>query len=255
MSCLLGVVAARRTTVARALGVELERFVKQSVMCPDGWGAAYVNTAGELVVAKEPFRADGSGRLEALAAYQTTDAAILHLRHAAPADGPELGSTHPFSDGRTALAHHGEFTPASAIDASLGLRALATLEGRTDSERYYRLVCDRMRAGFEPAEALISAAATIRASAESFASLDSLLLCGDALYAYADHHPDAPQLYRYGIDCFDLRYRVAHDRVLVGSTGPRYSLPLSERLEPRHVLRIDRGDLRVTVVGERGRAL
>jgi predicted glutamine amidotransferase len=247
MCRLLGVVSARRTSLARTLGRELDRFVKLACDHPDGWGVAYASAIDELVVAKEPGRPDGSELFSLLTSCQATDAAIMHLRMASPGSAIALGNTHPFSDGRTAFAHNGAFAPTTAIDSVLEPAILATMEGATDSERFYQLVRGLLAAGAEPAEALISAAATIRASAKSFESLNSMLLTTDSLYTFADHNPESEVLGRRGPDFFDLRYRVDQHRVLIGSTGWPRAARRWRRLEPRQVLRIDRRDLRVTV--------
>jgi predicted glutamine amidotransferase len=251
MCRLLGVVSARPTSISRALGAELEHFVKASMNRPDGWGAAYVSTSGSLVVVKQPKSVINSSSFNSLVSIQRTDAVILNLPRAGRTGHAGPGEIQPFSDGLTALAHSGRFTPVTAIDGALDLASIATLEGRTYSERYYRLVRRLIQTGADPAEALLGAAAAVRASAESYESLNCLLLTSDALYAYADHDPEAKVLHRYGIDFFDIRFRVERNRVTVSSTSPQHMLRGSERLEPRHVLRIDRSDLRVDIVGGR----
>jgi predicted glutamine amidotransferase len=248
MCRLLGVVSSHRTVLRDLFGVELDRFVKLARDHTDGWGVAYLTAIDELALVKEPRRLDESAHFDSLIGVQFTDAAILHLRLASPGYPVELGNTHPFCDGRNAFAHNGAFSPSTVLDAGFTLAEVASLEGGTDSERYYLAVRQLIASGEDPGKALIGTAAAIRRRAASFESLNSLLLTPEALYAYADHNPDSKVLGRRGAEFFDLRFRVDPGRVVVGSTGWPQSARRWERLEPRQLLRVDRRDLRVSVI-------
>jgi predicted glutamine amidotransferase len=247
MCRMLGIVSSRRASLAELLGRELERFVELAGEHPDGWGMAYTRATDDLVLVKEPERPDRSPRFRPLVETRVTDAAILHLRLAGPRRAAVLGDTHPFCDGDSAFAHNGAFNPVHALDATLALRYLDQAEGGTDSERFHLAVRQRLDAAVEPAKALIQTAAEIRELAVGYDCLNSLLLTGDALYAYADHNPASPVLRRRGENFFDLLYRADQEKVVIGSTGWLQPTRPWTRLERGSVLRVDRHDLSITV--------
>lgn len=245
MCRLLGVVSKQPSTVSELLRDELRPFVELACDHRDGWGVAYLNALDEVVSAKEPLSPQANPRFESLVTEIATDAALLHLRLASPGSPVELGNTHPFCDGATAFAHNGAFGPISLFDGYLDPAQREDLEGSTDSELYYRAIRQRIAKGEEPDAAIASAAEFVRAKADWYASLNCLLLTPDALYAYAEHNPRSAVLARRGPNFFDLHYLAGRDRVLIGSTG--WPQPGWTRLEPRHVLRIGRRDLRITL--------
>jgi len=245
MCRLLGVVSKQRSTVAELLRDELRPFVNLARDHRDGWGVAYVNALDEVVSAKEPLSPEANSRFDALATTLATDAALLHLRMASPGSPVELGNTHPFGDGTNAFAHNGAFGPSSVLDGYLDPAQRENLEGTTDSELYYRAIRQQIAKGEDPAVAIAHAAELVRTKADWYASLNCLLLTSEALFAYVDYNPRSEVLARRGPTFFDLHYLVEKGRVLVGSTGWRQSG--WTRLEERHVLRIDRRDLRISI--------
>jgi predicted glutamine amidotransferase len=247
MCRLLGVVAQSPAPLAALLDGDLEQFLGLAADHADGWGVGYAEEAGRIVVLKEAVRADISDMLRPAVKRCVTDLALLHLRLASLNLPVTAANTHPFGDSWCAFAHNGYFTPASALDATLGADGVAAVGGDTDSERYYTAIRRRIAEGADPAVAIAGAAAAIRELAAEWASLNCLLITGEALYAYADHDPDSEVVGRRGRDFFDLSYRIEPGRVVVASQGwPQPAGPWT-RLPRRRVLEVTRRDLSVTV--------
>jgi predicted glutamine amidotransferase len=247
MCRLLGVVSSRRATVSELLADDLGPFVNLACEHPDGWGIGHVGPTDRVLMTKEAGRADRSSRFSSLVNWTMTDAALLHLRLASNDLAVTAANTHPFGNDGEAFAHNGYFAPTGAIDKDLGADLVASAGGDTDSERYYLAVRSRIEGGLSPAKALADAAARIRAAATEWVSLNCLYLTPQAMFAYADHHPDSEVIRRRGPGFFDLGYRVEPGKVVIASSGwspPGGGwIPLPER----HVLEVRRHDLRTTI--------
>jgi predicted glutamine amidotransferase len=247
MCRLLGVVSRTPDVMTRLLADDLEPFLTLACEHGDGWGIAATRATGHIDTFKEPERADVSPRFGTRLALTVTDSALLHLRMASQQFAVTAGNSHPFGDHRAALAHNGDFTPATCLDDSIGPELLATAGGDTDSERLYLAVRRRIDAGLTPAKALAEVTEEIRARATEYVSLNTLLLTPAALYAYTDHDPDSEVIRRRGPGYFGLSARRDADRVVVASTGWPQPAPSWTPLPERRVVEIGRGDLTFTV--------
>ena len=217
MCRLLGWAGRRSTTLAELLGDEdLAAFTGLSAHHGDGWGVAR-STARGVSVRKRPEAAGRSARFERWAHGRRTDLGLAHLRRATLGLSVGPANTHPFTDGRFAFAHNGSISPPVALDRLLLARSSDRRRGTTDSERYFLAVAERLDAGATPEEALRTTADAIAATA-TFTSLNCLLLTPEALYAYCRINPDGP-IEDDDPEYYTLRYRVAHDAVVVASSG------------------------------------
>jgi predicted glutamine amidotransferase len=248
MCRLLGVVAAQPASLSELLAAELEPFVELASEHKDGWGISYLNPYGQVVTAKEAVSAHQSATFRLLIEQVVTNAAILHLRMGSPGHVATMLNTHPFGGIHCAFAHNGQFTPAGALDGTLG-PGLAAARGDTDSERFYLAVRHRVAQGATPAVAIAAAAADIRDLAEGWESANCLLLTTRALYAYADHSPDSEIIKRRGPSFFDLRCLTESDRVVIASTGWPQPADRWPRIHEHRVLEIGL-DLTLTVHDE-----
>jgi predicted glutamine amidotransferase len=249
MCRLLGVVAAQPAPLSQLLTAELEPFIRLACEHPDGWGVSYVDAGNAVVTVKEPVSALASTSLDRELDRAVTSAAILHLRLADPGSAHSPANTHPFGDARCGFAHNGQFSPATALDRTLG-GDLRSARGDTDSERYYLAIRARMHAGRQPAAAIAEAATDIRELADHWESTNCLLLTPGGLFGYADHSADSRAIGRRGPDFFDMRWLAEADRVLVASTGWQERPDQWRGLAERQVLHVGR-DLTLTVHGGR----
>jgi predicted glutamine amidotransferase len=245
MCRLLGVVATQPASLSELLAAELEPFVELASEHKDGWGISYVNPYGQVVTAKEAISAHQSATFRLLIEQVVTTAAILHLRMGSPGHMATMLNTHPFGGVHCGFAHNGQFTPAGALDGTLG-DGLAAARGDTDSERFYLAVRHRIDSGTAPAAAIAEAAADIRVLADGWESANCLLLTPSALYAYADHSPGSETIKRRGPGFFDLRCLTEPHRVVIASTGWPQPADRWQRIHEHRVLEIG-FDLMLTV--------
>ncbi|BBB00317.1 hypothetical protein RVR_7326 [Actinacidiphila reveromycinica] len=247
MCRLMAAVARSPRPLDDLFAEDLDPFVSLACEHSHGWGVASITRHGTVGFVKEPERADESAWFHGLMVDRTTDAALLHLRMASPQYPVVYGNTHPFGDRRTAFVHNGDFHPAGCLDDLIGAPLLATVEGETDSERYYLAVRRRIDDGVPPPKAIAETAAAIRARCTRFASLNCMLLTPEAVFAYTSHDPYGEVIGRRGAGYFSLSYRVDPDKVLVASAGWPQDPPRWSALPEGHVLEISRGGLAVTV--------
>ena len=218
MCRLLGWTTRKPTTLVDLLGEDdLADFTALSVKHGDGWGVARSTRTGRVVVRKRADAARNSPEFTRWARGRRSDSGIAHLRWATMGLGIGPDNTHPFTNGRVAFAHNGSIRPPAALDALLSERSHRRRRGTTDSERYFLAVAQRLRDGAGPAEALRTTADEIAATTP-FTSLNCLLLTPGELYAFCRFDPDGP-LEDDDPEYYTLRYRVAHDAVVVASSG------------------------------------
>jgi len=253
MCRLLGVVAATAAPIADLVPDALARFEALSAVHGDGWGVAHVvphdQGKGELRVAKAPERASGSDDWQATVRDTVTDAALLHIRQASPGMPLVLANTHPFHADGLAFAHNGHAHPGATLDALVAEAGAPIPVGDTDSERYFSLLRAPAATGAVD-DALLATAERIAASATA-TSLNGLLLTPTTLLAIAWWH--APVIRGAGDGeterDYRLWYRVAPDRVVIASTGVAGEDADWRELPHGKVLRVERGSLRVRIIG------
>ena len=150
MCRLLGYVAPGPTTAQALLGADqVDRFARLSAVHEDGWGTSWLAGDGG---AAQRYRSATSALLdpEAYAAHTGDVAAtarIVHLRWATAGYEVDPRNSHPFVRGEVSFAHNGAISPAEGIDELLTDESRRSLDGTTDSERYFALVVQELRAG------------------------------------------------------------------------------------------------------------
>jgi predicted glutamine amidotransferase len=160
MCRLLGFVSRRPTTLRELLGEEeLAEFTELSLKHGDGWGFARA-TADGVEVTKAPDAARTSPLFASVAAGQTADLGLLHLRWATLGLGVVPENTHPFTDGRIAFAHNGSVKPPESLDPFIPADLATLRRGTTDSERYFLATLAAARDG-DPDTALERSAVRI----------------------------------------------------------------------------------------------
>lgn len=238
MCRLLGYVADRPTSVTEVLGPEgFADFTSLAAVHGDGWGMAWHDPGAEAD--DEPTRCASSPHSAALdpayadlAAQPLGSAGLVHLRWATGGLPVAAENTHPFVDGGYAFAHNGHVAPIAHLDALLSDATKAKLVGDTDSERYFRLVLQRIEEHGDEAVGVTKALETLLREFPN-ASLNALLLTPQRLFAvHINSRADSPRqalraLFesdeampaRHATEYFAMDYRVTPDAVHVISSG------------------------------------
>lgn len=193
MCRLLGFVADRRVTARGVLGEpDFGRFTSLATVHGDGWGTAGVNGTG-LRVRTSPASAAVDPGYVAATSETPTEAGLVHLRWATDGLAVAPQNSHPFTDGRLALAHNGCIAPLERLEGLLSPSGRAQLRGDTDSERYYQFVKDRIRLAGDDVSAGLVAAVDILAEEFPNASLNAMLLSESALHVvHVNSSAEAP---------------------------------------------------------------
>jgi predicted glutamine amidotransferase len=244
MCRLLALASRAPTTLMDVLGHELSSFVNLSRHHADGWGMAWRDGSDELSVAKDIGPAHSSDLLEKLSRTADSDLALLHLRLATPGLGIALENTHPFTAGAAAFAHNGAIKPFEELDSLLAVEERCQLRGTTDSERYFLAFLAALERTGSIERALPGLFERI-CGRYQYSSLNFALLTSERLYAVCAFNPD-DEVLRETPDYYTLRYRVAPDAVVVGSSG--WADGDWEALANRQVLVVERGTLATRVL-------
>lgn len=188
MCRLVGWVARTPMTLQDVLGrTAVERFTHLSCVHSDGWGAAWHDEHGDLVVTRSSLAARDDPGFDGFAQRLASTSAFVHLRLGTPGCGHGPLNTHPFADGSWALAHNGAFAPGERIDRLLG-DGVRRPVGETDSERYFLA----LRAGMARDGASVPAAVDqvldrMARVGLTASSLNAMLLGPDALHVISSH--------------------------------------------------------------------
>ena len=271
MCRLLGYCSLGSASLADLMGAQgLRDFTALSCLHGDGWGMAWYdrNEPGQAepdqrqpnrvqpVIRKSAGRADGDAEYDKLTWQPLGDLGLLHLRWATPGLAVADQNTHPFRFGEFAFAHNGAIHPQDRLGQLLPPVWEERLGGTTDSERYFLQIMRFAARDGDLIGAISAAAADIEARYEPN-SLNAILLSPDRLYAIAWHDPariPERQLRQRGYhdrpddiaSYFDLAYRSAGDAIVVASSG--WPMPGWTALPPGHILVVERGTLRTTVL-------
>jgi predicted glutamine amidotransferase len=203
----------------------LHEFIALSRENRDGWGLAWCDEDDSLRLAKAPEPAQGSADFYWLTSTVRTDSLVLHLRWATRGLGFGLEDTHPFSRDGIAFAHNGAIKPVERLEELVPAEERGTLDGTTDSERYFLAAVSALEQSRDEEEALRGLLRDIDGRCR-YTSLNCLLLTPDRLYAvcrYDPKHSDARYHLRRDPDYFKLRYRDSPESLVVASSGWRAS--------------------------------
>ncbi len=192
MCRLVGWVAATPVTLADVLGhTAVKRFTHLSHVHADGWGAAWHDEHGELVVTRSPTAAGTDPGFAEFATTRATTAGFVHLRLGTPGCGYGPLSNHPFTDGPWALAHNGAIAPGERIDALLTDDDPRRPVGETDTERYFLALRTELdRNGGSVPDAVDHVLTRMARVGLTASSLNALLLGPDALHVISSHDAD-----------------------------------------------------------------
>jgi predicted glutamine amidotransferase len=258
MCRLLGVVSASPISVLDAVGSEvLDDFLALTKVHGDGWGAAFLASAG---AEPEACVSAGSALHDTDFAVATGErrsaASLVHLRWATNGLAVQPQNSHPFVADGVAMAHNGSIKPMGPLHELLDADVAASLRGTTDSERYFGLIRQCRRDAPNLAEAVRRAVARLREIYPD-ASLNALLLGEDQLIVVHAHahsrllDEDIEEITAAELpaehleDYFALRVaRPTPETLVVGSTG--FGDLAWEPLPPECVTAIALSDLSMT---------
>ena len=241
MCRLLAFASRTPVTLADLLGpADLAEFTALSLKHADGWGFAWAEESGVRTVRL----ADPAHRCPEFARVSQehrTDLGLAHVRWATAGLPIRPENTHPFTDGRIALAHNGTVQPPQGLDALVPGDLLGRREGTTDSERYALAVMGAARRS-GPAAALGDTAATIAATLPH-TSVNAMLITDAELAAVSRYRPEA-EAAEQEPEYYHMRYRITPDAVIVASSGWGAGW---ETLGNGEMLVVQRGTLEVEV--------
>jgi glutamine amidotransferase len=138
-------------------------MTRQSRRNPDGTGLGYFDPRGVPVLDKAPAAAYRDSAFAREARHVSSTVFVSHVRFATTG-GSARENCHPFAmDGRI-FAHNGALGDRARLEARLGDAVMSRVRGQTDSERYFALLTQEIRAhggdiaaGFEAAVRWIAA--------------------------------------------------------------------------------------------------
>jgi glutamine amidotransferase len=196
---LIGFASLTSESIGDVIGEQqCDMFQDMSRLHRDGWGTMWLEDdekAGTTTVAAVRSVASGLGDVDlrsSLIAHPSR-ARVAHLRLASKGMPIRPENTHPYVAGNLGVAHNGAITPTGALRSLLTAESRAEVKGDTDSELYFALIRQTLRAGAPSlARATVEAVARIR-GLYRHASLNALLLSEDKLIAvHASRHTPIP---------------------------------------------------------------
>jgi glutamine amidotransferase len=176
-----------------ALGNDRHNLIKLSELHRDGWGMAWREEEGAVRLIRDELPAFESGTFRNSATAIASRAAIVHLRWATESMGVCIPNTHPFikdgPEGAIAFAHNGGIPRGPSLDALIDSDLLASLEGETDSERYFAALITQAR---KSNGNLVTAFANTVRDLESFSysSINALALTSTHVYVLSKHRAE-----------------------------------------------------------------
>lgn len=154
----------------------------------DGTGLGYFTATGRPVVTKQAVAAYRDPPFIRAAIDARSTAFVGHVRWASTGV-PAERNTHPFSMGGRIMAHNGSFGELAALEERLGAYRRLVV-GETDSERYFALITQEIRARGGDVSAGIVAAARWIAQNLPVWSLNTVVIAPGQLWAlrYPEQH-------------------------------------------------------------------
>jgi glutamine amidotransferase len=237
-----------------------DSLAEQSRRNPDGYGIATFDDDGRPKLQKRPAAAYEDELFAREAKNEESSTFVAHVRYASTGEHtPE--NTHPFEQHGRVFAHNGHLEGLDELEARLGSRYRALVEGDTDSERIFALITKEIdEAGGDIGAGICAAVGWIADELPVF-SLNFILATADDVWAL--RYPESHALLMLerasggptGERHLDAASSAGRIRVRSGDLAGRASvLFASERmdedeawrlLETGELVRVD-GDLNVT---------
>jgi len=156
----------------------------------DGFGVGWY-AGGDPVRYRSAAPLWSDGVFADLARATTAGAVLAAVRSATVGMPVTAAAAAPFAEGRFLFSHNGVVrgwpSSVAALAAALPVTDLLTLDAPTDAALLWALVRDRLRAGKDPADALVDVVAEVAATAPG-SRLNLLLTDGATVWATAWDH-------------------------------------------------------------------
>ena len=191
MCRLFGLTAGRRRVHATFWLLDApDSLNRQSHANPDGTGLGTYDGDGRPVVEKQPLSAYGDPAFAAEARERESTTFVAHVRLSSGTP-VNAANTHPFErDGRL-FAHNGVLGDLPRLEERLGTTR-QTLVGDTDSERWFALITDEIRAAGDVATGIVRALSWV-ADALPVVSANFILI--DEHHLWAVRYPERHELW------------------------------------------------------------
>lgn len=235
MCRLLAVLSRTPATVAQVLGEDLtEQYLELGSLHRDGWGTAWISEGGaDLAVLRGQHAGATDPNLRQALFSESAVARIVHERLAKfPPRIIRPGNVHPFVTEGMAFAHNGTLGNHNVLKWRMPIAQRSRLRGGTDSEIYFRMICNAVQRGTAISVAVLEVARTLRDRLPT-SSLNALILTSTELIVVhaSEHTPIPNNLLRRRLFVGDklprehdehyylLRMRQTKDSLSVASTG------------------------------------
>jgi glutamine amidotransferase len=198
-----------------------DSLAKQSRRDPDGTGIGYYTQDGTPAVEKQPLAAYEDQQFAQEAREICSRTFVAHVRYASGSP-VTLENTHPFEQAGRLFAHNGVIGDVPALERELG-DAMKSVQGQTDSERYFALITREIEQTGDVGEGIVSAATWLAENLPVFAI--NCVLSTEA-------------------DVWALRYPDVHElHVLQRAAGGPSAARHMEHASARGSIRVRSGDL------------
>jgi glutamine amidotransferase len=167
-----------------------DSLAQQSRREPDGTGLGFFDERGKPVVLKQPLAAYEDQAFAAEAKEVSSRTFVAHIRYASNG-AVAMQNTHPFEQDGRLFAHNGVIGDVPALEQELG-EAMSSVNGQTDSERFFALITRQVTAAGDVSEGIIQAAAWVAQHLPVFA-LNLVLISETELWAL--RYPDTHELH------------------------------------------------------------
>lgn len=179
----------------------------------DGWGLA---TSADIY--KEPVAATKSSHFSQEISRHSSTGALLHFRWATPGLAINQENTHPFTRDGISFIHNGALLPGDQLDPVIDPSLLRSVQGTTDSERYFLyLVTEIRKRGFVEG---VTSALRYMTSHTNYSSINCMVMNENHFIAACIYNPDRiPDHFKNQLDYYFLKFIKRDGEVVVGSSG------------------------------------
>jgi predicted glutamine amidotransferase len=165
---------------------------QQSRREPDGTGIGSFDADGRPVVSKQPLAAYEDQEFAREAREITSRTFVAHVRYASTG-ALVMKNTHPFEQEGRLFAHNGVIGDLGQLEHELGPEPMQTVQGDTDSERFFALITREIEAHHGEVAAGITSAAGWVAHNLPIYALNIVLITATELWAL--RYPETHELY------------------------------------------------------------